>query len=557
MKRLFLLLPLLFAACGSLDDEFAIGRKQQALSGSFDFETTTSGYSTSAPGTGASLSTVQVYSGAKALAVTYNGTGSLYVDSATSINLGATATPVTIHYWLPTSMSGHVSGFQCFSQKAASPWTWVSGGYVAGTSLVFGQWQTCTMTVPANTGALQSFAGLEIDFSSSISGTLYIDAVTYGTQGGDGGTDGGSGGGAGGGTGGGGATGGGSGGGGASDAGQDAGTDAGVDGGSDAGDAGGGGSGGGAAGGGSGGGSAAGGGTGGGSATGGGTGTGGGTQDAGYPAWINTFGNSSGCGLPATSGQSNQSVTVGTATRTFVVQVPQNYNPNRAYPLIFVFHGAYFGTPGTGSSSSIAMGLQNATGADAAIYVFPNGRPQPQEGTGSTEGWDMACNGTDMPFVQGMMNFVDANLCVNTQNRFATGYSWGGDMTDGLSCCMGSQFTAVAVGSGDELDYNPYDPTDNFGSGVTCAVTTRPAYRVTYDPAGDGAYTAANFQASLSFNKAAQSCAATSTSLGGNCVAWDNCAKAVVDCGIPGLGHNLPGTWAQDTWNFFSKFMPH
>jgi poly(3-hydroxybutyrate) depolymerase len=249
-------------------------------------------------------------------------------------------------------------------------------------------------------------------------------------------------------------------------------------------------------------------------------------------------------------------MTVDGTTRTFVVQVPANYNPNKAYPEIFVFHGA-----GGSHLSSIAMNLQGATGADQAIYLFPDGIDFTYGGSDFGLGWNQSCQGYDTDFTAAMMNYVETNLCVNTTTRFATGYSWGADMTDTLVCCMGNMFAAVAPSSGDEMDYNPYDPTIGFGSGLNCAASNRPAWRITYGSGdtntqgGDGAYTLQQFKDSVGYMMNAQTCASTSTALDSNCVAYNNCAKAVIECNYPGLGHNLPSTWAQDTWNFFSRYL--
>jgi poly(3-hydroxybutyrate) depolymerase len=232
-------------------------------------------------------------------------------------------------------------------------------------------------------------------------------------------------------------------------------------------------------------------------------------------------------------------------SRTYVAQIPANYNPNTPLPEIFVFHGS-----GGSSASSIAMGLQNATGADQAIYLFPDGINFQSFGVG----WDQACNGYDMPFVDAMKAWAESNYCIDTNRRFATGYSWGGDLVDALICCQGDQWRAMAVGSGDEMDYNPT------ASGVACANVSRPAFRITYgsgDPngGGDGAYTLQQFTDEVTFMKTALTCGTTSTASSPSpCVSWDGCSKPLIECNYPGLGHNLPSTWAQNTWDFFAGF---
>ena len=47
----------------------------------------------------------------------------------------------------------------------------------------------------------------------------------------------------------------------------------------------------------------------------------------------------SGCGTPRTSGTTTEMITVAGTARTYQLVIPNNYDPNRQYPLVFGFHG--------------------------------------------------------------------------------------------------------------------------------------------------------------------------------------------------------------------------
>jgi poly(3-hydroxybutyrate) depolymerase len=50
-----------------------------------------------------------------------------------------------------------------------------------------------------------------------------------------------------------------------------------------------------------------------------------------------------------------------------------------------------------------------------------------------------------------MRKAIEADLCVNEQQRFSTGFSYGGGMSYSIACSRGKEFRAVAVISGAQL----------------------------------------------------------------------------------------------------------
>lgn len=145
----------------------------------------------------------------------------------------------------------------------------------------------------------------------------------------------------------------------------------------------------------------------------------------------------SGCGNPARSGTTNESITVGNTSRDFQLVVPGNYDPNRAYPLVFGFHGQGWTMDGFRMAST---SLVNAA-ANGAIFVFPQGLP----GGGGT-GWDIgSANSRDIALVDALRTWVGGRLCVDTSRVFAFGRSYGGFFVNALACARGSTLRGAAV----------------------------------------------------------------------------------------------------------------
>ena len=125
--------------------------------------------------------------------------------------------------------------------------------------------------------------------------------------------------------------------------------------------------------------------------------------------------------------------------------MPANYDNNRPYRLVFGFHwnGGTAGDVDSGGTSGYSWsyyGLR-ALSNDSAIFVAP-------QGLGN--GWANS-GGEDLTFVDDMIRQIDAGLCVDTNQRFAGGFSYGGGMSYALACARPTVFRAVAVYAGGQL----------------------------------------------------------------------------------------------------------
>jgi poly(3-hydroxybutyrate) depolymerase len=155
---------------------------------------------------------------------------------------------------------------------------------------------------------------------------------------------------------------------------------------------------------------------------------------------------SSGCGKTPTLTSGTYTIQSGGKNRTFILRVPDGYDRDHGYRLIFGFH--WLG----GTSTDVATGRTVETGTwayyglqrlanNSAIFVAPQGL---------NNGWANS-GGEDITFVDDMIRRIEADLCVDTTQRFALGFSYGAAMSYSLACSRATVFRAVAVQSGGQL----------------------------------------------------------------------------------------------------------
>ncbi|KAK4207358.1 family 1 putative carbohydrate esterase [Rhypophila decipiens] len=148
---------------------------------------------------------------------------------------------------------------------------------------------------------------------------------------------------------------------------------------------------------------------------------------------------SPGCGKTNTIRSGQYTMTVNGKQREYIVRLPDNYNPNQAYRLVFTFHalGGNAQQIANGGGGTLAWyGLPPLmTGNNSAIFISPNGLNQ---------GWGNA-GGEDITFVDNMVRTVEADLCVEQSLRFATGFSYGGAMSYSWACSRPNDVRAISV----------------------------------------------------------------------------------------------------------------
>ncbi|MBM7077056.1 cellulose binding domain-containing protein [Micromonospora humida] len=153
-----------------------------------------------------------------------------------------------------------------------------------------------------------------------------------------------------------------------------------------------------------------------------------------------------GCGKAPTLASGTHTITSNGKNRSFILRVPDGYDANRQYRLVLGFHwvGGTATDVATGQTVQRDVwsyyGLQRLAN-NSTIFIAPQGL---------NNGWGNA-GGEDITFVDNILSRVEAGLCVDTTQRFALGFSYGGAMSYAVACARPTVFRAVAVYSGGQL----------------------------------------------------------------------------------------------------------
>jgi hypothetical protein len=124
------------------------------------------------------------------------------------------------------------------------------------------------------------------------------------------------------------------------------------------------------------------------------------------------------------------------------MRLPDNYDPNKPYWLIFGFHwmGGTADQVDDGGSNGYwwsYYGLQRESN-NGAIFVAP-------QGLGN--GWANT-NDRDLVFTDDMVKLIEDNYCVDTSHIISTGFSWGAGMSYAIACARAKVFHAVVLYEG-------------------------------------------------------------------------------------------------------------
>lgn len=145
------------------------------------------------------------------------------------------------------------------------------------------------------------------------------------------------------------------------------------------------------------------------------------------------------CGQAPTLRSGTHTIQSSGKTRSFILSVPDNYDPNRRYRLVFGFHwlgGTAGQVAGGGSDGDVYAyyGLRRLAD-NSAIFVAPQGL---------NNGWGNS-GGEDVRFVDDMISRIEGDLCVDPAQRFSLGFSYGGAMSVSLACSRPAMFRAIAA----------------------------------------------------------------------------------------------------------------
>jgi polyhydroxybutyrate depolymerase len=241
-------------------------------------------------------------------------------------------------------------------------------------------------------------------------------------------------------------------------------------------------------------------------------------------------------------------VTSSQVDRTYSLFVPPSYDPNRAYPIVFAFHG----DGGTGADVWDALALE-AQASGAAIFVYPDAT----EESGRHWTLDASLNSNpDMLFFLDIITQLSAVYRLDETQRFATGLSSGAYFVNFLNCTLGTTYLrAIAPHSGS----GPYGPPGSYDQDGHFECAAQPAAAMLIHGTIDDVVPLSDAEYSHQQWVWGNHCADTSSNGPGPapCVEHDACdpGRPVDWCAVPGLGHEVWGLAPQAIWGFFARFL--
>jgi len=152
---------------------------------------------------------------------------------------------------------------------------------------------------------------------------------------------------------------------------------------------------------------------------------------------------------PLKSGDSNQTIQVGSASRTYILHVPSTYTGNTAVPLVVDFHPL----GGSGSQEEGSSPYKAQTDPEGVVTAYPNGESGPS-GAAWNVGPCCVANVDDVAFAKALVAQVATKACIDTKRVYAVGFSMGGGMSHYIACHAADIFAAVAPASFDLLKEN-------------------------------------------------------------------------------------------------------
>ncbi|MEV4481452.1 cellulose binding domain-containing protein [Micromonospora coxensis] len=161
-------------------------------------------------------------------------------------------------------------------------------------------------------------------------------------------------------------------------------------------------------------------------------------RGAAVAATSGTLATTAGCGKAPTLTSGTRTIQSGGQNRSYILRIPDGYDRNHPYRLIFGFHWL------NGSANSVASagyyGLAPLSN-NSTIFVAPQG---------IDAGWANT-NGRDLTLFDDISRQIENDLCVDTSQRFALGWSYGGAMSYAVACARPTVVRAVTVLSGANL----------------------------------------------------------------------------------------------------------
>ena len=263
---------------------------------------------------------------------------------------------------------------------------------------------------------------------------------------------------------------------------------------------------------------------------------------------------SEGCGVHRELTSGAYEIEVDGSMRTYHIVLPDGYDPETSYKLIFVWHGLGGSAEREVSSHFKGLGNQND---GSAIFVAGQGLPQvnPLDPDGpQRNGWANR-NDSDIHFARDLLTQVKSDYCIDLDRIFSTGWSYGGIMTNRVGCYFAEEVRAIApvMGQGPEVWQQSGDCSMRIRE-ANCS-TGQVAVWMTHGSA-DTIVPYCGGERSRDYWQVANGCSMDTVEVDQNgCIAYSGCDDdyPVIWCPTD-LGHTIPSFAPQKIWEFFSRF---
>jgi poly(3-hydroxybutyrate) depolymerase len=168
-----------------------------------------------------------------------------------------------------------------------------------------------------------------------------------------------------------------------------------------------------------------------------------------------------GCGWQAEPGQHAVSITSSGQQREFYLSVPDPYDPELAYPIVFGLHAR----GESGQQVRDYLALEQVQPNDWALFVYPDAilREFPDD---ATVGWQNGPTGgnyggeEDLVFMSDIVRYLEQEYCVDPSALLATGRGWGGEFASVMGCYLENVRAVVSVAANIPY-YLPTEPDDS------------------------------------------------------------------------------------------------
>jgi poly(3-hydroxybutyrate) depolymerase len=234
--------------------------------------------------------------------------------------------------------------------------------------------------------------------------------------------------------------------------------------------------------------------------------------------------------------------------RVYFLDLPMNYDPTKAYPVLFGGGGCggNIGTNGNDGGDPRALPVSNSQAILVGLsYVWPKGA-----GACFADGFS---NTPDLPYFDSIVAEVESNYCVDRGNLFVSGYSSGGWETYMLGLARGGTVVrGIATAAGGLRPVADRPPP----SGKAIAALLLTGATDNENPATGATGSMAARDLILQTN----GCVGTATTpwtplMGGNCEQYTGCPAEypVIYCLSSETGHtDGGGNYPAAIWSFWS-----